>query len=255
MAKLVSINAIFSEAISTPGATLYEEQLQFTFNYMTKAPSDILLICTGHAGTRKSSTMGFLLSMLDRDDAHSTKHGLVLSKMHKTVNTTIETIGPLVRKFTGRLVVREYGDKIDLATIAWALDGCPNEYGARWTHSLEPSEYAEMKDIIECLKDAVHLTAGQKCEHFSAIRSSAIWHILGSLNLIQDLGGKPKYEKKYLSAEEINEGNTIEVRTEVSRLPIALSFSIRDNLDHNFHTMNLSQPLSKVSKLKVLKRH
>lgn len=212
--SMKNINQTFAKAIQTPGATISEKQLEFALDYPANAPADGKLVCNGYAGSSKSTCLGIYLSFqfLDscdlKDGSEKSKRGLLLAKMHKTVNASIASIAPIVWEFTQKYSVREYTDKVDVEIFKWILNECPEQH---WLscENMEPSEHAEVNDVIEHLKAAIKLHAGNRSERFLGYENTAIWIASKQMGMLKQGDGRPKYAKKKLSAGTTTEKMTI----------------------------------------------
>ena len=202
--NLDSLHARFASAINTPGAKFPRDQLR-VIQYFADSPEDQLLIIDGFAGTRKSSTMALLICLLQM--LGQTARVLVLAKMHKTINTTAETMVPLIESFLlDKHVVRAWSDRSDLYLLIWLIKGRPRDFDAVWTVHGSMEEQADLKDLMDCVEDAIETTPGTSTKApGSAIRHTVIWQMLEELKelrLIDILSEGPQQGAKRSRSEE-----------------------------------------------------
>ena len=176
------LQAVFAKAIALPNAKISAEQENFIFDCPSKAPFDRLMIGNGFAGSSKSTCIALWLSLMhwNGESAKKTTRGLVLAKMHKTVNISVESLTPIVMAATGKHVVREYSDKFDLRMLEWIVDNCPEQYRSAWSKDPKESE-EEYRDVLELAKamyDSLKLTSGNLSKHFAMHEATVIWQIV-----------------------------------------------------------------------------
>ena len=149
MARIEDIHRTFAAGISKDGARISDEQLMLCFGYLSSTPADRLALVNGPAGTRKSSSLGLIISFLCLDNLENKgKIFLVLGKMHSTQNNMAKSLGPIVKGFTGRVVVREFSDALDMAVMTWMVNGQPKYLDPEFTKGLEADELQELRDLM-----------------------------------------------------------------------------------------------------------
>ena len=199
MANIEELHIKFAGAISREGAHLSDEQLGFVFGYLNEAPEDQLLLLDGFAGTRKTSTLSLAASMFLLDDLQAEgRLVLVVAKMHKTINTTAETMKSVVEGLTGRIVFREYSDMWDLCLAEWFINGCPRTFDDDWTAGMDGEERRELRDLMDCLERSVGTAPGASSKiPETTLRLSVLWRIFNAMGLIQKTpNGAPLYPRQ-----------------------------------------------------------